>query len=67
MKGGVAVRVNFRHDKGYRNPNKDGSHYSDARRTFLSVTPMCKLQMRNVLTLAANLQISAIDGRTIRV
>jgi hypothetical protein len=29
-KGGVAVRINFSHHKGYRNPNKDGSRYADA-------------------------------------
>jgi hypothetical protein len=37
MKAGIAVRVTFRHHKGYRNPNQEGSKFSDARRTFLSV------------------------------
>jgi hypothetical protein len=35
MKDGIAVRINFKHHKGYRNPNQDGARSSDAKRTFL--------------------------------
>lgn len=34
MKDGVGIRITFRFNKGYRDPNKDGQHVSDARRTF---------------------------------
>lgn len=42
MKGGIAVRITFRFNKGYQNPNKDGQHVADARRTFLFLPTMAE-------------------------
>ncbi|KAH7344368.1 hypothetical protein BKA66DRAFT_579444 [Pyrenochaeta sp. MPI-SDFR-AT-0127] len=35
MKNGIAVRITLRYNKGFRNPNKEGSSAADGRRTFV--------------------------------
>ncbi|CAE7216402.1 hypothetical protein PTTW11_10820 [Pyrenophora teres f. teres] len=34
MVGGIAVKITFRHIKGYQNPHKDGSLYGNAEKAF---------------------------------
>jgi hypothetical protein len=65
MKGGIAMRINFFHTKGYRDPYKANSQHSDAKRTFLLVPPLD--QTHKQLTDLTDVQFPSVNGRAVGV
>jgi hypothetical protein len=52
MKGGIVVRITFRFNKGYRNPNKDSTH-ADPCRTFLFLPTQAERLQFNLFIILA--------------